>query len=92
MDAGSLKSFGGNYIHVRLYDCFCRITEYEIATITANTDNASTSENAWIVLEGRKARSKEFVLENKKKKFLRQDFKNTLTVTILVWFFFVFLF
>ncbi|XP_054895001.1 lipoxygenase homology domain-containing protein 1 [Poeciliopsis prolifica] len=45
-------------------------TKYEIATITANTNNASTSENAWIVLEGRKARSKEFVLENKKKKFL----------------------
>uniref|UniRef100_A0A3Q2PVY7 Lipoxygenase homology PLAT domains 1 n=1 Tax=Fundulus heteroclitus TaxID=8078 RepID=A0A3Q2PVY7_FUNHE len=45
-------------------------TEYEIATTTANTDDASTSENAWIVLEGRKARSKEFVLENKKKKFL----------------------
>lgn len=46
------------------------VTEYEIAITTANTDNASTTENAWIVLEGRKARSKEFVLENKKKKFL----------------------
>ncbi|KAK5871016.1 hypothetical protein PBY51_003919 [Eleginops maclovinus] len=46
-------------------------TKYEIATITATTDDASTTENAWIVLEGRKARSKEFVLENKKKKFLR---------------------
>ncbi|XP_077943299.1 lipoxygenase homology domain-containing protein 1 [Gasterosteus aculeatus] len=46
-------------------------TKYEIATTTANTDDASTTENAWIVLEGRKARSKEFVLENKKKKFLR---------------------
>uniref|UniRef100_A0AAQ5YHT5 Lipoxygenase homology PLAT domains 1b n=1 Tax=Amphiprion ocellaris TaxID=80972 RepID=A0AAQ5YHT5_AMPOC len=45
-------------------------TKYEIATTTANTDDASTVENAWIVLEGRKARSKEFVLENKKKKFL----------------------
>ncbi|XP_075323805.1 LOW QUALITY PROTEIN: lipoxygenase homology domain-containing protein 1 [Odontesthes bonariensis] len=45
-------------------------TKYEIATTTANTDDASTSENVWIVLEGRKARSKEFVLENKKKKFL----------------------
>uniref|UniRef100_A0A3Q3WIH2 PLAT domain-containing protein n=1 Tax=Mola mola TaxID=94237 RepID=A0A3Q3WIH2_MOLML len=43
---------------------------YEIATTTANTDDASTTENVWIVLEGRKARSKEFVLENKKKKFL----------------------
>ncbi|XP_062236812.1 lipoxygenase homology domain-containing protein 1 [Platichthys flesus] len=46
-------------------------TKYEIASTTANTDDASTTENAWIVLEGRKARSKEFVLENKKKKFLR---------------------
>ncbi|KAE8291828.1 Lipoxygenase-like proteiny domain-containing protein 1 [Larimichthys crocea] len=45
-------------------------TKYEIATTTANTDDASTTENVWIVLEGRKARSKEFVLENKKKKFL----------------------
>uniref|UniRef100_A0A8D3BN03 Lipoxygenase homology domains 1b n=1 Tax=Scophthalmus maximus TaxID=52904 RepID=A0A8D3BN03_SCOMX len=45
-------------------------TKYEIATTTANTDDASTTENAWIALEGRKARSKEFVLENKKKKFL----------------------
>uniref|UniRef100_A0A672Z678 Lipoxygenase homology domains 1b n=1 Tax=Sphaeramia orbicularis TaxID=375764 RepID=A0A672Z678_9TELE len=45
-------------------------TKYEIATTTANTDKASTTENAWIVLEGRKARSKELVLENKKKKFL----------------------
>uniref|UniRef100_A0A3B3CLJ0 Lipoxygenase homology PLAT domains 1b n=1 Tax=Oryzias melastigma TaxID=30732 RepID=A0A3B3CLJ0_ORYME len=45
-------------------------TEYEIATTTANTSDASTTENAWILLEGRKARSKEFVLENKKKKFL----------------------
>ncbi|XP_029365801.1 lipoxygenase homology domain-containing protein 1-like [Echeneis naucrates] len=45
-------------------------TKYEIATTTANSDNAATTENVWIVLEGRKARSKEFVLENKKKKFL----------------------
>uniref|UniRef100_A0A8C5H6N3 Lipoxygenase homology domain-containing protein 1-like n=1 Tax=Gouania willdenowi TaxID=441366 RepID=A0A8C5H6N3_GOUWI len=45
-------------------------TKYDIAITTANTDNASTSENVWIVLEGRKARSKEFLLENKKKKFL----------------------
>ncbi|XP_068166911.1 lipoxygenase homology domain-containing protein 1 [Antennarius striatus] len=45
-------------------------TKYEIATTTANTEDASTTENVWIVLEGRKARSKEFVLENKKKKFL----------------------
>ncbi|XP_075875519.1 lipoxygenase homology domain-containing protein 1 [Nelusetta ayraudi] len=45
-------------------------TKYEIATTTADTDCASTVENVWVVLEGRKARSKEFVLENKKKKFL----------------------
>ncbi|KAG7271688.1 hypothetical protein CRUP_025549 [Coryphaenoides rupestris] len=44
-------------------------TKYEIATTTANTDKADTSDNAWIVLEGKKARSKEFVMENKKKKF-----------------------
>uniref|UniRef100_A0A667ZD74 Lipoxygenase homology PLAT domains 1 n=1 Tax=Myripristis murdjan TaxID=586833 RepID=A0A667ZD74_9TELE len=46
-------------------------TKYEIATTTATTEDADTTENAWIVLEGKKARSKEFVLENKKKKFLR---------------------
>ncbi len=57
-------------IIVRQSLSLCLATEYEIATTTANTDDASTSENAWIVLEGRKARSKEFVLENKKKKFL----------------------
>ena len=45
-------------------------SEYEIATTTANTDHADTTENAFIVLEGKKARSKEFVMENKKKKFL----------------------
>ncbi|XP_030215683.1 lipoxygenase homology domain-containing protein 1 [Gadus morhua] len=45
-------------------------TKYEIATTTANTDHADTTENAFIVLEGKKARSKEFVMENKKKKFL----------------------
>lgn len=61
---------------------FCFVTEYEIATTTANTDDASTSENAWIVLEGRRARSKEFVLENKRKKFLRQDLQNTSVVLL----------
>ncbi|KAM4615981.1 lipoxygenase homology domain-containing protein 1 [Polymixia lowei] len=45
-------------------------TKYEIATTTANADDAGTTENAWIALEGKKARSKEFVMENKKKKFL----------------------
>ncbi|XP_049618566.1 lipoxygenase homology domain-containing protein 1 isoform X3 [Syngnathus scovelli] len=46
-------------------------TKYEIAITTANTEDASTNENVWIVLEGRKARSKEFVLENRKHKFTR---------------------
>ena len=45
--------------------------EYEIATTTASTDDADTKENVWIVLEGRKGRSKELMMENKKKKFLR---------------------
>lgn len=58
--------------------CVSPSAEYEIATTTADTGDASTSENAWIVLEGRKARSKEFVLENKKKKFLRWVFKESL--------------
>ncbi|KAM6985878.1 lipoxygenase homology domain-containing protein 1 [Aplochiton taeniatus] len=48
-------------------------TKYEIITTTADTSEAETKENAWIVLEGKKGRSKEFVLENssKKKRFLR---------------------
>lgn len=48
-------------------------TEYEILVTTADIDDAETKENAWIVLEGKKGRSKEFVLENvtKKKRFLR---------------------
>ena len=47
-------------------------TEYVIATTTANTDDADTKENVWMILEGKKARSKELVLENasKKKRFL----------------------
>ncbi|XP_053732656.1 lipoxygenase homology domain-containing protein 1-like isoform X2 [Synchiropus splendidus] len=46
-------------------------TKYEICVTTG--DSAETKENAWIVLEGRKGRSKEFVMENssKKKRFLR---------------------
>uniref|UniRef100_A0A673CI95 Lipoxygenase homology domains 1a n=1 Tax=Sphaeramia orbicularis TaxID=375764 RepID=A0A673CI95_9TELE len=46
-------------------------TKYEICVRTGDT--AETKENAWIVLEGRKGRSKEFVMENssKKKRFLR---------------------
>ncbi|KAI1905273.1 hypothetical protein AGOR_G00014410 [Albula goreensis] len=48
-------------------------TKYEIITTTADTDDAETKENVWIALEGRKGRSKEFVMENssKKKRFLR---------------------
>ncbi|XP_061672103.1 LOW QUALITY PROTEIN: lipoxygenase homology domain-containing protein 1-like [Syngnathoides biaculeatus] len=44
-------------------------TKYEITTTTAKSEDASTKENVWIILEGRKARSKEFLLENKKNKF-----------------------
>lgn len=45
-------------------------TEYEISVTTGETE---TKENVWIVLEGKKARSKEFVMENssKKKRFLQ---------------------
>nr|XP_015194523.1 PREDICTED: lipoxygenase homology domain-containing protein 1 isoform X1 [Lepisosteus oculatus] len=48
-------------------------TRYEIVTTTCDTDDAETKENVWIVLEGKKGRSKEFLLENssKKKKFQR---------------------
>ncbi|XP_035234693.1 lipoxygenase homology domain-containing protein 1 isoform X2 [Anguilla anguilla] len=48
-------------------------TKYEIATTTTDATDAETKENVWIVLEGRKGRSKEFVMENssKKKKFQR---------------------
>ncbi|KAJ8400007.1 hypothetical protein AAFF_G00400460, partial [Aldrovandia affinis] len=48
-------------------------TKYEIITTTADKDDAETKENVWIALEGRKGRSKEFVMENssKKKRFLR---------------------
>uniref|UniRef100_A0A8D3A845 Lipoxygenase homology PLAT domains 1 n=1 Tax=Scophthalmus maximus TaxID=52904 RepID=A0A8D3A845_SCOMX len=46
-------------------------TKYEICVTTGDT--AETKENAWIILEGKKGRSKEFVMENssKKKRFLR---------------------
>uniref|UniRef100_A0A8C1NXH5 Lipoxygenase homology domains 1b n=1 Tax=Cyprinus carpio TaxID=7962 RepID=A0A8C1NXH5_CYPCA len=47
-------------------------TKYEIEITTANSEDAETKENAWIILEGKKGRSKEFMMENsKKKKFLR---------------------
>ncbi len=53
--------------------CVLPLTEYEILVMTADTDDAETKENAWIVLEGKKGRSKEFVMENstKKKRFLQ---------------------
>uniref|UniRef100_A0A3Q1FQV9 Lipoxygenase homology PLAT domains 1a n=1 Tax=Acanthochromis polyacanthus TaxID=80966 RepID=A0A3Q1FQV9_9TELE len=45
---------------------------YEICVTTGDMAEAETKENAWIVLEGKKGRSKEFVMENssKKKRFL----------------------
>uniref|UniRef100_A0A3Q2QDK8 Lipoxygenase homology PLAT domains 1 n=1 Tax=Fundulus heteroclitus TaxID=8078 RepID=A0A3Q2QDK8_FUNHE len=45
-------------------------TKYEICVTTGDTEE--TKENAWIILEGKKCRSKEFVMENssKKKRFL----------------------
>ncbi|XP_063051831.1 lipoxygenase homology domain-containing protein 1 [Engraulis encrasicolus] len=46
-------------------------TKYIIATTTASSDDADTKENVWIILEGRKGRSKELMMENKKKKFQR---------------------
>ncbi|XP_056259329.1 lipoxygenase homology domain-containing protein 1 isoform X1 [Seriola aureovittata] len=48
-------------------------TKYEICVTTGDKSEAETKENAWIVLEGKKGRSKEFVMENssKKKRFLR---------------------
>ncbi|KAG9355040.1 hypothetical protein JZ751_001753, partial [Albula glossodonta] len=51
------------------------LKEYEIATTTSNEDDADTKENVWIVIQGKKGRSKEFVMENKKKKFLRYIFR-----------------
>uniref|UniRef100_A0A3Q3IZ75 PLAT domain-containing protein n=1 Tax=Monopterus albus TaxID=43700 RepID=A0A3Q3IZ75_MONAL len=48
-------------------------TKYEICITTGDTAEAETKENAWIILEGKKGRSKEFVMENssKKRRFLR---------------------
>lgn len=63
---------------------FC-VAAYEIATTTGHAEDASTTENAWMILEGRKARSKEFVLENKKKKFLRSVFKESLASSTGSW-------
>lgn len=49
------------------------LKEYDVCITTGDTDDAETKENAWIVLEGKKGQSKEFVMENssKKKRFLR---------------------
>lgn len=54
-----------NCVHVLILE------EYEICVKTGDT--AETKENVWIVLEGKKGRSKEFIMENssKKKRFLR---------------------
>ncbi|XP_041436582.1 lipoxygenase homology domain-containing protein 1 [Xenopus laevis] len=48
-------------------------TSYEIVTVTSNRDDAETKDNIWIILEGKKGRSKEFTLENssKKRRFAR---------------------
>ncbi|XP_075441794.1 lipoxygenase homology domain-containing protein 1 isoform X2 [Ascaphus truei] len=43
-------------------------TSYEIVTVTSDRDDAETKENIWIVLEGKKGRSKELLLENSSKK------------------------
>ncbi|XP_026153735.1 lipoxygenase homology domain-containing protein 1 [Mastacembelus armatus] len=50
-------------------------TKYEVCITTGDTAEAETKENAWIVLEGKKGRSKEFVMENssKKRRFLRRN-------------------
>lgn len=51
------------------------LSEYEIDITTANSEDAETKENVWLVLEGKRARSKEFMMENssKKKRFLRYE-------------------
>lgn len=51
---------------------FMFILEYEIDVTTANYEGAGTKENVCIVLEGKRARSKEFMMENssKKKRFV----------------------
>ncbi|XP_040192273.1 lipoxygenase homology domain-containing protein 1 [Rana temporaria] len=48
-------------------------TSYEIVTVTSDRNDAESKENVWIVLEGKKGRSKEFLLENnsKKRRFAR---------------------
>ncbi|XP_058024091.1 lipoxygenase homology domain-containing protein 1 [Ahaetulla prasina] len=48
-------------------------TSYEILTITSNKEDSETKENISIIFEGKRGRSKEFLLENssKKRRFLR---------------------
>lgn len=48
------------------------ILEYSIDITTANYEGAGTKESVCIVLEGKRARSKEFMMENssKKKRFV----------------------
>uniref|UniRef100_A0A4W3HXD7 Lipoxygenase homology PLAT domains 1 n=1 Tax=Callorhinchus milii TaxID=7868 RepID=A0A4W3HXD7_CALMI len=41
---------------------------YEIRTKTSDRDDAESKENVWMVLEGKKGRSKEFMLENSTKR------------------------
>lgn len=62
----------GNDVKSRENSVFS-LKEYEICITTGDMSDAETKENAWIVLEGRKGQSKEFVMENssKKKRFLR---------------------
>uniref|UniRef100_A0A8D0FQN3 Lipoxygenase homology domains 1 n=1 Tax=Strix occidentalis caurina TaxID=311401 RepID=A0A8D0FQN3_STROC len=43
-------------------------TTYEIATVTSDREDAETTENIWIILEGKLGRSKEFLMENSSKK------------------------
>lgn len=44
------------------------IPEYDIDITTGNYEGAGTKENVCIVLEGKRARSKEFMIENSSKK------------------------
>ncbi|XP_071988971.1 lipoxygenase homology domain-containing protein 1 isoform X1 [Engystomops pustulosus] len=43
-------------------------TSYEIVTVTSDREDAETKENVWIILEGKKGRSKELMMENSSKK------------------------
>ncbi|XP_073445861.1 lipoxygenase homology domain-containing protein 1 isoform X1 [Dendrobates tinctorius] len=43
-------------------------TSYEIMTVTSDREDAETKDNVWIILEGKKGRSKEMMLENTSKK------------------------